>query len=359
MAIKYYSGIDLGGDLIPSSDSTHDIGSNSVRFANIYADTLYGDGSNITNLTDNNFTNALKTKLDGIETSANNYSLPTATGSVLGGVKIGSGITITSGVISADSQTDENFTSALKTKLDGIATNANNYSLPTATASVLGGVKIGTGITISSGVISADTQSDENFTSALKTKLDGIETGATADQTASEILTALLTVDGATSNLDADKLDGEHGGYYTNASNISSGTLSASRLPQTISGLDVLTADKFKGELKTVTLDAQSEVPVDLNTYTNIYCDIGVTGWRGFDLTTLTATAVGNSGTIILHNGGVSDMTLGSPFAFPTEFKTPNGDSIVWVRGAGTTAILSYFVVSTSIVLVNYIGNFQ
>lgn len=50
MAIKYYSGIDLGGDLIPSSDSTHDIGSNSVRFANIYADTLYGDGSNLTNI---------------------------------------------------------------------------------------------------------------------------------------------------------------------------------------------------------------------------------------------------------------------------------------------------------------------
>lgn len=40
------------------------------------------------------------------------------------------------------------------------------------------------------------------------TKLDGIESGATADQTASEILTALLTVDGAGSGLDADLLDG-------------------------------------------------------------------------------------------------------------------------------------------------------
>ena len=39
-------------------------------------------------------------------------------------------------------------------------------------------------------------------------KLDGIESGATADQSASEILTAIKTVDGAGSGLDADTLDG-------------------------------------------------------------------------------------------------------------------------------------------------------
>lgn len=41
-----------------------------------------------------------------------------------------------------------------KEKLDGIAAGANAYSLPTASSSTLGGVKIGTGIGISSGVIS-------------------------------------------------------------------------------------------------------------------------------------------------------------------------------------------------------------
>jgi hypothetical protein len=40
------------------------------------------------------------------------------------------------------------------------------------------------------------------------TKLDGIETGATADQTAAQLLTAIKTVDGAGSGLDADLLDG-------------------------------------------------------------------------------------------------------------------------------------------------------
>ena len=45
-------------------------------------------------------------------------------------------------------------TAADKKKLDGIATGANAYSLPTATGSVLGGVKIGSNITNSSGTIS-------------------------------------------------------------------------------------------------------------------------------------------------------------------------------------------------------------
>ena len=37
-------------DLVPSSDSAKDLGLNAVRWRNIYADTLYGDGSNLTNL---------------------------------------------------------------------------------------------------------------------------------------------------------------------------------------------------------------------------------------------------------------------------------------------------------------------
>jgi hypothetical protein len=64
------------------------------------------------------------------------YTLPTATTSVLGGVKVdGTTVTIASGVISA---------------------SASSYTLPTATTSVLGGVKVdGSSITISSGVISS------------------------------------------------------------------------------------------------------------------------------------------------------------------------------------------------------------
>jgi len=63
------------------------------------------------------------------------YSLPTASTSTLGGVKVdGETITITDGVISG----------------------ANTYSLPTASTSTLGGIKIGSGLAIDgSGVVSA------------------------------------------------------------------------------------------------------------------------------------------------------------------------------------------------------------
>ena len=54
-------------------------------------------------------------------------------------------------------------------------------------------------------------------------KLDGIESGATADQTASEILTAIKTVDGSGSGLDADLLDGVQGSGYARFN--SSGTV--------------------------------------------------------------------------------------------------------------------------------------
>ena len=78
--------------------------------------------------------------------------------------------------------TQNNFTNTLKSKLDGIEANANNFNLPNASASTLGGIKVGSNLTINAvtGVLSADTQSDVNFTSALNTKLAGIETGATA-----------------------------------------------------------------------------------------------------------------------------------------------------------------------------------
>jgi hypothetical protein len=50
-------------------------------------------------------------------------------------------------------------------------------------------------------------------------KLDLIEDGATADQTATEILNALKTVDGPGSGLNADLLDGANGDYYLEYSN--------------------------------------------------------------------------------------------------------------------------------------------
>ena len=43
-------------NLSPYADSSYDLGTNSVRWRNVYADTLYGDGSNLTNLPSGNTT---------------------------------------------------------------------------------------------------------------------------------------------------------------------------------------------------------------------------------------------------------------------------------------------------------------
>lgn len=76
--------------------------------------------------------------IDGAAIDVPAYTLQTATTVILGGVKIGSGIT-------AD--------------VDGTihATTATQYVLPTATDGVLGGVKIGAGIGLTDGVISVTT----------------------------------------------------------------------------------------------------------------------------------------------------------------------------------------------------------
>ena len=81
----------------------------------------------------------------------------------------------------------------------------------------------------SSGVPEADSSLTDVATSSAnglmsssdKAKLDGIEASATTDQTASEILSSIKTVDGASSGLDADLLDGQQGSYYLDASNFS------------------------------------------------------------------------------------------------------------------------------------------
>lgn len=52
--------------------------------------------------------------------------------------------------------------------------------------------------------------------------------------TAADVLSKIKTVDGSSSGLDADLLDGQEGSYYRNASNINNGTLAKERLPASI-----------------------------------------------------------------------------------------------------------------------------
>ena len=155
-----------------------------------------GDGG----LTQKNFTTTLKTKLDGIAAGANNYVHPTTAGNkhIPAGGSAGqflkysaSGTAVwaadnnTTYTVGDGGLTQKNFTSTLKTKLDGIAAGANNYSLPTASASTLGGVKVGTNLSIASGVLSATNTTYSAGTgltlSGTTFKLKGGEIPASAD----------------------------------------------------------------------------------------------------------------------------------------------------------------------------------
>lgn len=113
----------------------------------------------------------------GGSSGGSNYTLPTASSSTLGGVKIGAGLTInTSGVVSAD-VTSSTLTAYAKTAdLSAVATSGSYndlsnkptipsaYTLPNATSSTLGGVKVGSNISVSNGTISV---TKSNVTSAL------------------------------------------------------------------------------------------------------------------------------------------------------------------------------------------------
>lgn len=78
------------------------------------------------------------------------YTLPTASAETKGGVKIGSGLSMSGEVLNNS--------------------NPTPYSLPTASAETLGGVKVGNGLTISDGVLS-----DESITLTTLSSLMNVE----------------------------------------------------------------------------------------------------------------------------------------------------------------------------------------
>jgi len=123
-----------------------------------------------------------------------------------------------------------------------------------------GNVDFGAGIDVT-GDITVTGLVDGRDVAADGTKLDGIEPGATADQTAAEILAALITVDGAGTTLDADLLDGQEGTYYLDYNNFTNtpAATSNTELLENIKSVDGagsgLDADLLDGQEGTHYLD--------------------------------------------------------------------------------------------------------
>lgn len=115
-------------------------------------------------LSTEDYTTEEKTKLSGIDDNANNYTLPAATTTTLGGIIVGDRLSIDS---------------------TGKLVATYTYTLPKASSTVLGGVKIGSNITNADGTISL---TKTNVTSAL-----GIDPTATYVKKAGDTMTGALT----------------------------------------------------------------------------------------------------------------------------------------------------------------------
>ena len=253
---------DVASHITPDVDNTYDLGTVTKEWRNIYVDgTAYVDNIDL-NGTAITATGAELNTLDGI----------TATTAELNTLD---GITAT---VTELNYTD-GVTSAIQTQLN------NKQPL--------------------SAVLTATTAS---FTTADETKLDGIETGATADQTASEILTALLTVDGTTSGLDADLLDGNHSTAFATAAQ---GTKADSALQSSDIGSSIQAYDSnltsFVGTFTLPTTDSTAGYVLKTD---------------GFGTLSFVAQSAYDESTVNITGGSINGTTIGATTASTGNFST-------------------------------------
>jgi hypothetical protein len=242
----------------------------------------YGSSTGIPVLTvdvDGRITAASETPVAGVDdfsySAANNtITLETGDGSVFN-VQTETEVTLTGKVTGTATATDGNL--SITTELENTGVTANTYgsssSVPVITIDDDGRITVASEAAVSgvedftwttanntltletgSGVdynvvisefdnITANTVNGRDIT-ADGAKLDLIEDGATADQTASEILTAIKTVDGAGSGLDADLLDGSHkSDILADAANAAAAQVGNGRV--TVSGGDGIDVNAF------------------------------------------------------------------------------------------------------------------
>ena len=106
-------------------------------------------------LSSNDYTTAEKNKLSGIAEEANKTTVDAALSSTSTNPVQNKAVNTALGnkvdKVTGKGLSTNDYTTDEKNKLAGLA----NYSLPTASANVLGGVKVGSGLSISSGVLSA------------------------------------------------------------------------------------------------------------------------------------------------------------------------------------------------------------
>lgn len=160
-------------------------------------------------------------------------------------------------------------------------------------------------------------------------KLDGIESGATADQTASEILALVKTVDGSGSGLDSDTLDGQHGSYYTGYTDTAIANL-IDNSPSTLDTLNELAAALGDDPNFATTVSAQIGTKLNASSYTaaDVLAKIKTVDGAGSGLD---ADLLDGLGSAQFLRSDANDSTSGNLAVggtFNTNYRTVLGSSI-------------------------------
>lgn len=281
------------------------------------------------------------------------YTLATATNSILGGVKIGSGINVTfDGTISVappDIEPATEFSLGGVIVGDGIDVDNDGvisvntgtpYSLPTATNITLGGVKIGTGINIQDGVISVTTASFALQT-ATNVILGGVRIGSGISVTSNatiSVATATDTVVGGVKIGNGIDITST-GTISVNANLRAAGLLTGTVLSSSITTSSITSL----GTLTALTVQGTTILQQTLEVYTGI--------------TTASGTVIHNcsQSVIFVHNNPTANWTANF-----TNVSTQNNRvmSVAVLVNQGATAYIPIFVqINGNAQTVNWQGN--
>lgn len=304
---------------------------------------------------------ALTVDAKGRITAATNGSIPTATSSVLGLVKIGTNISITSGVISVAFPNPIATSSVLgyvkigsgvSVAGDGTISVAG-YSLPIASSTILGGVKVGSGLAIDGTGVLSSTAGGGSVTSVAFASTDFTVTGSPI--TGSGTITSNLTATGVGAGT-YNSLTVDTKGRVTAASVIAyltgnqtitlSGDTTGSgttAITTTLSNTGV-TAGTYN--FATITVDAKGRISSAVNhtAVTSVALtssDLVITGSPITSSGTFTATLgtvnanVGTFNNVTVNAKGLVTAASNASYISANQTITLSGD----VAGSGTTAI--------------------
>lgn len=198
-----------------------------------------------------------------IDTATRNYHLPIASSTTLGGIKVGTNLTIEDdGTLNAES---------------------TEYNLPVATSSTLGGIKIGSGLSISDGTASVivDASLDQDSSNPVRNSIitSNLSTLTSAVQSATSSITAisnnLSTITNSVSTNTSDiaalqtTVNNQTTAIETNTSNISNNTSAISNISGSIHLLDGRLST-VEGDITDIQSDVTDLLPLSDSSVTEI-----------------------------------------------------------------------------------------